>query len=251
MAFKKYNLSSTALKRIARLCVQEQGSLMGVRAEASQGANLLETNSKYKRFGSDIEAFFEKSGWYYEAKHYMDYGSASEAAIEAVQDVLCNGNRLFPQYVDEHDCIRDIKYVILDGKYLDKNDKSSYKKDRTIIKNNMGSTYTFYSFPAPGSDPFGYTADAYKYVTGKGTPDMPVEEDDGVSVTANLPELYLNCPSGSAVQVWRIIIGMKPTIKTFNETVLENTKKFQEKHGLKADGIVGKKTWAVGLGLLK
>ena len=55
MGFKKYNLTSDKLMKIARLCVQEQGCIAGVKAEASQAANLLETNALYRnKYGSDI-----------------------------------------------------------------------------------------------------------------------------------------------------------------------------------------------------
>ena len=58
MAFKKYKLSESQLTQIARLCVQEQGYIAGVKAEASQAANLLETNALYRnKYGSDIYSF--------------------------------------------------------------------------------------------------------------------------------------------------------------------------------------------------
>ena len=58
MGFKKYNLTSDKLMKIARLCVQEQGCIAGVKAEASQAANLLETNALYRNeYDSDIYSF--------------------------------------------------------------------------------------------------------------------------------------------------------------------------------------------------
>ena len=165
MGFKKYNLTSDKLMKIARLCVQEQGCIAGVKAEASQAANLLETNALYRNeYDSDIYSFMRNSQWYAHAAHYMDYGSASSAAIDAVKDVLCSGNRVFPQYIDEHDCITDIEYIKLNGEKVSKTNRSNYKKGQTIIKNSMGSIYTFWCFPAEGCDPFGYTQKAYDYV---------------------------------------------------------------------------------------
>jgi len=165
MAFKKYKLSESQLTQIARLCVQEQGCIAGVKAEASQAANLLETNALYRnKYGSDIYNFMRNSEWYAHAAHYMDYGSASSAAVDAVKDVLCNANRVFPQYIDEHDDIRDIEYIKLNGEKVSKTNRANYKKGQTIIKNSMGSIYTFWCFPAEGCDPFGYTQDAYNYV---------------------------------------------------------------------------------------
>lgn len=173
MGFKKYNLSETQLKQIARLCVQEQGGgEAGTKAEASQGANLLETNSTYqKKFGDDIWRFFRDSGWYYKASHFFENGSASAKQIEWVRDVLCNGNRTLDGYVDEHDAMADVASVSNHGKTFDKRDKSQYIKDVTIIKNKMGSTYTFYCFPGginAGTDGFGYTQSAYNKVMANG-----------------------------------------------------------------------------------
>ena len=80
----------------------------------------------------------------------------------------------------------------------------------------------------------------------------PVSDDDGrVAVSATLPELYKDCPKGSAVRIWRQIIGMKSSYDMFNSAVVKNTKIWQSEHGLKADGIVGKNTWAAALSSLK
>lgn len=255
--FKKYKLSDDELIQIARLCVQEQGSIAGVRAEASQGANLLETNATYrKRFGSGIYSMFRNSGWYYKAPYFMDNGSASEAAVNAVRDVLIEGNRVFPQYVDEHDCLSDIKSVQTNGKFVNKNDRSNYVRGKTIITNAMGSKYTFWEFPAPGCDPFGYTAAAYKYVMENGgSPDVPeilCEEHDGdVAISIKLPELYENCPPSNAVRLWRFIVGENTKYKTFKSKLSDITKEWQKAHGLSPDGIVGKRTWSEGLKTLK
>lgn len=254
--FKTYNLSDDKLIQIARLCVQEQGCIAGVKAEASQGANLLETNATYrKKYGSDIYSFFRNSGWYYRASHFMDEGHASSAAIDAVREVLMEGKRVFPQYVDEHDCLSDIKWVKTNGLFINKNDKSKYIQGKTIIQNTMGSQYTFWSFPAPGCDPFGYTASAYAYVMGKGgSPEVEEteeEEDDLITLSISLPELYKDCPKSKAVKLWRLIIGESTKYSTFADKIYEATKTWQKEHGLTPDGIVGKKTWAVGLSTLK
>lgn len=257
MGFKTYKLSEDKLTKIARLCVQEQGSIAGVRAEASQGANLLETNATYrKKYGSDIYSMFRNSGWYYKAAHFMDNGSATSSAVDAIRDVLVRGNRVFPQYVDEHDCISDIKYAKTNGLFINKNDRSQYVRGKTIITNVMGSTYTFWSFPAPGSDPFGYTAAAYDYVMTKGgSPEVPsIDETEDVEFDVYnlaLPELYKDCPKSRAVQLWRIIIGEKASYQSFGDKIVAATKAWQKKHGLTPDGIVGKKTWTKGLTYLK
>ena len=252
MSFKTYNLSESKLKQIARLCVQEQGCIAGVQAEASQAANLLETNEYYRnKYGSDIYSFMRNSGWYYKAAYYMDNGSASSAAIDAVREVLCLGARVFPQYVDEHDCISDIASISTGSKY----EKSDYIKDKTVIHNKMGSTYTFYAFPAPGCDPFGYTDEAYQYVKKHGGGDDPGPDpeptDDRVTVKCKLPELYKDCPKSEAVQLWRFLVGENTKYKTFGAKLKKLTQEWQAEHGLSADGIVGAKTWAAALSGLK
>ncbi len=162
---KTYNLSEDKIRQIARLCVQEQGTIKGVRAEASLMANLLETNSGYKKkYGDDIYSFARYGKWFSKAAHWMDNGSASEAAVEAVRDVLVRGNRFFPgNFVDEHDCFSDIAWARTDGKLIDKRERSAYVQDKTVIKNTYGSVYTFYAFPDGHTDPFGYTSSARRW----------------------------------------------------------------------------------------
>lgn len=239
MSFKKYILTDTQILKIARLCVQEQGSVVGVKAEASQGANLLETNTRYRnKYGDDIYNFFRTSGWYSRASYYMDYGSASQKDITAVRDVLCGGHRVFPQYVDEHDCISDISYIVLNGEKVSKNDKSNYVKDKTKIVNTYGSKYTFYSFPGPGTDPFGYTDSAYEYVKKHG-------EIKKVRIVTKLPVIKKG-DENEFVRLWQYVIGVNDD-GIFGNITENKTKELQKKYAITADGIVGAKTWNIGL----
>jgi len=161
--YQKYDLSDTQVIKIARLCNQEQGSVNGAKAEASLMANQLETSdyrrNKYGTGGDGLYNWVRNGGWFSRAAYWMDNGSASQAIIDGVRDVLVNGQRTLPQYVDEHDCISDISSISTG----DKNDHDDYISGETIVKNCYGSTWTFYSFPAAGSDPFGYTAEAYDW----------------------------------------------------------------------------------------
>lgn len=54
---------------------------------------------------------------------------------------------------------------------------------------------------------------------------------------------------GKAVEVWQVILGMKPT-GLFDDLTKKATEKFQKEHNLVDDGIVEKFTWAAGLGTL-
>lgn len=250
MAFKKYALTDSQLKQIARLCVQEQGNINGIRAEASLMANQLETSTyrqnKYGTGASGLYSWVRTGGWFYQAAYYMDNGSASASQIDAVRDVLVNGNRFFPQYIDEHDCLSDIKSISTGSVYQ----KSDYVKGKTIIKNKMGSTYTFYCFPAAGCDPFGYTAEAYNYVKNHGG-DVPApdpEPDDRISVTCSLREISRG-DTGGCVKIWQAIVGTDPD-GIFGAATDFATAAWQKDHGLTADGIVGKKTWKKALDAL-
>ena len=184
MAFKKYNLTESQVKQIARLCVQEQGgSEAGTKAEASLMANLLETSaSRQKKYGSDgngLYNFVRNGGWFYKAAHFMDNGSASATQIAWVRDVLVNGNRTLPKYIDEHDCFSDIASISTGSI----RNRSDYVKNKTIIKNKMGSTYTFYCFPTSTSDPFGYTSAAYNKVMSEGGSSEPSSNEKTLNET--------------------------------------------------------------------
>ena len=104
--FTTYNLTETELIKIASLCQQEQGTAKGAAAEASLMANRFEMyGSKY----SSVYDYARNSGWFAKAGTHMDKMNASNAVIEAVRNVLINGKRTLPKYIDEHDCFSDLK----------------------------------------------------------------------------------------------------------------------------------------------
>lgn len=149
--FKKYVLTNVQVRGLASLCLQEQGTLKGVMYEASLMANLFEKQTKYKT----LVDYVLKSGWFAKAETYYNKMNAETTYQDAVKKVLCDGIRVLPVWVDEHDCFSDIKSATNNGKSIAKTDRSSYKKGVTVIKNNYGSTYTFYGFADSKSDPFG------------------------------------------------------------------------------------------------
>lgn len=162
---KTYNLTDEELQQVANLCKQEQGSVTGAKAEASLMCNLLELH--YTKYGSDLIAFIKGSKWFSKAEYWMKNGTAGSAYVEAVRDVVCNGNRTLPENIDEHDCFGDIISVVNYGQDVtdQKRDRSIYIKDVTQIRNRYGSSYTFYCFPTMTSDPFGYTERKKEMVT--------------------------------------------------------------------------------------
>jgi len=245
---KKYNLTETQLKKLARLCVQEQGSVEGVKAEASLMANLLETSkSRMKKYGTNgagLYTWVREGGWFYRAAYFMDNTSVGSKYVEAVRDVLVKGNRTLPQYIDEHDCFSDIKSISTGSI----KDRSAYIPNKTIVKNKMGSTWTFFCFPASGSDPFGYTKEAFEFVKGKDaivkTPDAVVTDE----ITVTMPEIQRG-DEGDAVSIWQVIVDVKAD-GDFGPATQAATIKWQVENGLKGDGIVGGKSWTKGLNSL-
>ena len=180
-AFTKYPLTDDQLLKIARLCKQEQGSVAGAKAEASLMANQLETSaSRRKKYGTGADGLYNwvrNGGWFARAAHWMDNGSVSDAILAGVKDVLVNGNRTLPLYVDEHDCFSDIKSISTGSV----KDRSAYVQGRTVVKNKYGSTWTFWCFPDTTSDPFGYTA-AYKAATGEKEKEKTDEKTTEIAV---------------------------------------------------------------------
>ena len=143
------NLRQNELVHLARLCVQEQGgSEAGVKGEASLMANLA------RKHGREVYEYVLNSGWFSRAKYWMENGHATSQQVDWVADVLINGNATLPPYVDEHDCFSDIAWISTGAV----RDRSAYIKDKTVIQNRYGATYTFYCFPHEQSDPFGYTS---------------------------------------------------------------------------------------------
>lgn len=175
------DLSDSQIGILAAISIGEQGSGDGAKAELSLMANLYELNGK--SYGS-LYNYVCSSGWFGSGRcGRVSASSASGTDIANVRDVLVNGNRTLPLYVDEHDCWfcnsknycgngnqGDICYLNNNGSTISSvsgiKDRSNYKQDVTVIKNVYGSTYTFYSFPTSGSDPFGYTKASYNKIKG-------------------------------------------------------------------------------------
>ena len=177
----KYTLTETQIRHLAIICYREQGENdAGVRACASHMCNYYE-NWQKKNFKDVYECTFG-SGWYWtkskNEKWIQEHPNVPQAIIEAVRDVIVNGNRTLPEYVDEYDCLSDIKSASNNGVIIFKSDRKQYKKDVTKIQNVYGSTYTFYCFP-DGADG---TTDAFGYISG---PDIL---DDGSNKSMTVVE---------------------------------------------------------------
>ena len=170
-----YNLSESQISYLSGVALCEQGSLDGVIAEASLMANLFELQgSKYGKGASGLYNYVSNSSWF---ACRTRPESASSQMKDGVKKALVLGQRSLPLYVDEHDCwFCNTKNYCSNGNMGDicsvggktgKNfitNRSNYVRDKTVIKNVYGSTYTFYSFPSKNSDPFGYTQESYNKI---------------------------------------------------------------------------------------
>ena len=84
-------------------------------------------------------------------------GYESEAHYKIVE-AATKGKRIYPKYVDEHDCYSDISSIKINGQEVGVS-KSNLKKNESVITNVYGSVWIFYDLPDPSSDPFGYKTD--------------------------------------------------------------------------------------------
>ena len=79
------------------------------------------------------------------------------------------GNRVMPPYILEHDCKEDLAYIETNGVRYSPYQKDKYVSGVTVcyqatVHEHNGRRFgfrrpthwTFYSFPTPTSDPFGY-----------------------------------------------------------------------------------------------
>ena len=158
---KKYNLSENELKDIAKICQREQGSAKGAAWEASLMANRFELfGSKY----GNLHNYVLNCKWWAPANNgsYKTTNLKSDV-LNSVRQVLINGQRQVPLYVDEHDWTGDITKIVTNGKTQSGNaikNHSNFKKDTTVIYNRMGAIYTYFGHATASSDPFGYTKTA-------------------------------------------------------------------------------------------
>ena len=165
--YPKYSLTDAQKKFIAGVSSEEQDStdLSAQRLEVSQMANLNEVTKKNGTTGEGILKTL-KSGWYASKSVARgNRGDASPAALQAVEDVLVNGQRTLPRHVTEHDYYKDIDNIDLNPNTDTGRQNRLNLKPGTRITNKMGGSYQFYKFagkdgPRGSGDPFG-SPDAY------------------------------------------------------------------------------------------
>ena len=205
---KKYSLSDSNLRFLTGICYREQGdSVLGIQAEATLMANRFELYGKNYGTGANGLINYVRTSKYFgpasEMKSIDKYNLSTNNKnkyIKAVKEVLVNGWKILPPYVDQHDClscntkrkykcsntgkngdvckIRTIlpnktSYIIYTSTSTINNRnnyvatiKDGKEYSNTIIENtyadDRNDSYTFYAFsPIKKGDVFGYTDYAF------------------------------------------------------------------------------------------
>lgn len=255
--FPQYILTDKQIRGIANIVLHEQGTLEGWYAEASQIAN--RTDIKGDDFATGENAVKTvTSGWYAKGKTRYEAGTKNATAIQVVKNVFCKGLRTLPRYIDEHDYMGDIS-TAKNGSTSVKGDKSKWTKHKTIIRNRMGATYTFYSFPGgykTGVDPFGYTSSAFRKKWGDGCYTVKQSQTKKVKYGRNLKLLSLTLPergyfkkgdkSEAVKEIQRFLswagLYSGRLSKTYNDKTVSAVKNFQRQCAFKdVNGCFGKK----------
>lgn len=150
--FARFSLSDTQLERLSvlgqRLCGDD---LLSNAFEASLMANRYDL---YGNGGDFFDYILDCGYWGGDARDYAtdeDYEADADVA-DVFRDVLVNGHRQFPGYVDEHAPVGD---------------SSLYEKDVSLVEKIDGSTFRFFATPKAGGDlAYGYSENSYRKVTG-------------------------------------------------------------------------------------
>lgn len=174
----KYELTEEQLKKLAYVCEREQGDgEMAVKFEASLMCNLFEyKNSIQNNKWKDVCDYVLHSGWF--ASRSTGSSSNNQQIIEWVRDVICNGNRVCPQCIVEHDWINDLTKLYGPGNL---SDKSSFVSNETEFDNKYGGHWIFWGYPGGDTtrDPFGYTEASLKWAGGQ----VPPPQTNGTATT--------------------------------------------------------------------
>lgn len=103
----KYNLTETQIKLVAHRVQKENcGSVIGCKAEATQIVNLYESKKPNEPHTTEnFWNWFRTTGWYATPFSGLSASQAKERGINAVRDVVVNGNRILPPKVVGHDTL--------------------------------------------------------------------------------------------------------------------------------------------------
>lgn len=147
----------------------EQGTPAGAEAELSLLLNLYESRHPDAVDPSiqEIAQWATDCGWFAHAARRWEKTVGPDYV--AVAHSVLAGNRVMPPYILEHDCMEDLAYIETDGVRYSPYQKDKYVSGVTVcyqatVHEHNGRRFgfrrpthwTFYSFPTPTSDPFGY-----------------------------------------------------------------------------------------------
>ena len=158
-----YNLSDDQKRKIAGMIMCEYSTdLNGMKAVASQMANLYEIRKYANSSCTSSRSFYEYitapvcsgcCGWY---ACYSASSTTNANALKAVEDVIINGNRTLPLYIDEFD--------MYPGEISPKLQPSEYVQGVTQITGDYGGKGKFWCVTPSGNSGnlFYYTNENYK-----------------------------------------------------------------------------------------
>lgn len=227
-----FNPTDDQLIAFCRLCYSEQNSDTGAAAEMSLMCNKYYLSGHTDNDCNGLYNYVRTCGWWANSATFMDGGCREENRNpddnrkSNIRSVL-QGNRTLPLYIDEHDCFSDISYIE-NGNGSNKNDNSSYVQHKTIIYNTYGSSYTFYCFPTPESDPFGYTKSSNREKFGDGIPAGSIYGNNssssssstgsntpGTASGTNLSNLTFTSGKNYERETAKVLTGTHPELKSF------------------------------------
>lgn len=145
---KTYSLTDSQKQKIAAMVYGEySGDLVGMKAVASQMANLYEYQQIYgNSCGNRTFYNYITSGdgckWY--ATYNATYSSSKSLALQAVEDVLIKGNRTLPLYINEFD--------MFPGDIKDPLSADSYIQGQTQIRGKWGGSGVFWCITKTAGD---------------------------------------------------------------------------------------------------
>lgn len=160
----KYELTDSEIAQLAYVCKREQGgSEWGTKFEASLMCNLFEYHNRNSQKWKSVWDYVMHSGWF--ASRSTGSSTDDQQLIGWVKDVICNGNRVCPQCIIEHDCMSDFSRIY-NG---ERSNKAGFKANVTEFDNVYGGHWIFWSFPGGDTsmDPFGYTKASLEWAGGQ------------------------------------------------------------------------------------
>lgn len=163
----KYNLSEDEITQLSRMVYGEYGAdENGMRAVASHMANLYEIRQwmGYGK-GKSLANYITTCGWYATARIRYSSKYDNATARKVVKDVLVDGNRSLPPYIDEFDMFPG---DVLGASSV--NDYKNYTPGVTQIRGRWDGRGTYYCTTSAGwsANLYYYTDTAKKYKNEKG-----------------------------------------------------------------------------------